>query len=111
MRGRSCSNSTCNELELTELFCSSVYAMIIHHLIFVPHIVKLQLALELAQLALELQLALQLALLLTVKLMKLNLTLNIKLAMQLSSVAQRLRTTDEEENSENLETDVFGHGE
>ena len=60
---------------------------------------------------LALQLTLQLALQLAVKLMKLNLTLNIKLAMQLSSVVQRLRTPDEEENSENLETDVFGHGE
>ena len=60
---------------------------------------------------LALQLALQLTLQLAVKLMELDLTLNIKLAMQLSSVVRRLRTTDEGENSENLETDVFGHGE
>ena len=60
---------------------------------------------------LALQLALQLTLQLAAKLMELDLTLNIKLAMQLSSVVRRLRTTDEGENSENLETDVFGHGE
>ena len=51
--------------------------------------------------------AMQLTLQLAVKLMKLHL----KLAMQLSSVVRRLRTTDEGEHSENLQTDVFGHGE
>ena len=59
---------------------------------------------------LALQLTPHLTLQLAVRLVKHHLALKIKLAMQLSPVVQRLRTTDEKGNSENLRTDVFGHG-